>query len=148
MKKIIIATVLLCSYVGLAHAVNQPHATGNISVNTAVFPPTSQVNIATSVPVAITATNMVLKSTAGIVTYYQVGRIPSDGPAITTSTALSGQYLILSSTTSVDTVVITTGTATAVMSSSDATITISAIKPPMAFIFDATNSVWRAIGKQ
>ena len=113
-----------------------------------VFPPTSQVTVSTLVPVGISATYMVIKSTALIVTYSQVGRVPSEGPAITTSTAKNGQYLILSSTTSVDTVVITTGIATAVYSPSDATITISAVKNPMAFIFDATLSVWRAIGKQ
>lgn len=120
----------------------------NTSSGKTVYVPTSQVNISTLVPVAITATNMVIKSTAGIVTFYQVGRLPSEGPAISTATATSGQYLILHSTTSVDTVVITTGTATGVLSGSDATITISAAKPAISLIYDSTLSAWIVIGKQ
>ena len=126
----------------------QPWSSGKTSITMAVYPPTSQVNVATNVPVGITATYMVIESTGLVVNMLQVGRVPSDGPAISTATAKDGQYLILASTTSVSTVIITTGTATAVLSPSDATITISAVKPPMAFIFDATLSAWRAIGKQ
>lgn len=147
MKKILICLVALFGFYGVC-AADQPTALGNVKIYKEVYSPVSQVTVATNVPVGISATNMVIKSTAGIVTYAQIGRIAADGPAITTSTALSGQYLILSSTTSLDTVVITTGTATAVLSGSDATITISSVKPPMAFIYNATLSAWMAIGKQ
>lgn len=141
----------MCLFLGMVRggwaATVQPFAQGNESVNMQVYPPTSQITVATNVPVAITSTNMVIKSTGGIVTYAQAGRVPSDGPAITTSTALSGQFLILQSTTTADTVVITTGTATAVYGD-DTTITISASKAPVLFIYNATLSVWEEFGKQ
>lgn len=145
-RLLILASALIC--LGVKVQADQPTALGNVKIYKEVYSPVSQVTIATNVPVGISATYMVVKSTALIVIYQQVGRIPFDGPAITTSTAINGQFLILGSTTSVDTVVITTGTATAVLSGSDATITISGAKPPMSFIYDSAVSAWRAIGKQ
>ena len=117
------------------------------AVGATVYSPVSQVTVATNVPVGITATNMVIESTGGVVTFAQIGRIAADGPAIATATAVSGQYLILQSTTSVSTVVITTGTATAVLGDA-ATYTISSAKNPVALIYNATLAAWMVISQQ
>jgi hypothetical protein len=112
-----------------------------------IYVPSSQVNISTLVAISPTATNMVIESTGATVTFNQIGRVASEGPAISTSTATSGQILILQSTTTVSTVVITTGTATAVYGD-QATYTISAAKNPVLFIYNATLAVWQAISYQ
>jgi hypothetical protein len=142
MKKIL----FLVSFLGVTRAfaaTNQPYAAGNEALNLQVFTANSQVSVATNVPVAITATNMVIESTGGLVEF----AITSAYPAITTSTALSGQYLVLSATTSTSIIQIDTGTATAVMGD-DQYIVISSTKSPVSFIYNSTLSKWLEIGKQ
>lgn len=108
-----------------------------------VFTPTTQTNVSTTTTISPTATFLIVRSTGGAVTFPVTSAIP----AIATATATNGQWLILQSTDSTNTVVITTGSATAVYGD-DSTITLSATKTPVTFIFNSLQNVWWEISKQ
>lgn len=134
------ALLLACASV---HATNQPWSLGNVNVGLTQFNVLSQVTVSTNVPVAITATYEQVESTGGTVLF----GITSSYPAISTAAALSGQYILLSSTSTTSTVSIATGAATGVQGD-DQFIVLSGSKSPVGFIFDSTLSLWREIGRQ
>lgn len=105
-----------------------------------IYPPISQVNISTIVPVSVTGSFMVVDSTGSMVPF-------STSVAIATSTAINGQFFILSSTSSVSTLQITTGTATGVIGD-DAVIVISSTKSAVGFIYSSPLSQWIEVGRQ
>lgn len=119
--------------------------TGNSTIGgTSVFTPVSQINVSTQVSINPTTTFMVIASTGGAVTF----GIGSAYPAISTASAVSGQYLILVATQSVNTVAIATSSLTGVVGP-DSTITLtSASKGAIAFIFDGLRSLWVEVSKQ
>lgn len=118
--------------------------TGNqTTAGKTIFTPSSQVTVSTQVPINPTATYMQVISTGGTVVF----GLTSSYPAIATATAASGQYLVLSSTSSSSIISISTGNATAVFGT-DPFVVISSTKSAVAFIYDATLSVWREINRQ
>ncbi len=140
MKKIaFIALALLCFGMSKSEAF-QFWGSGNTNIGTVQFAPVAQVTVSTLVPVNPTGTYMVIESTGN--------NLPlSAAVAIATASAVSGQYLVLWDTSSVSSVYITTGPATAVIGD-DAVITITSTKSAVGFIYNPTLSSWVEIGKQ
>ena len=149
MKKYIIASLtvfaLFEAIYGLYAATSQPFVQGNEAINIQYYPAASQITVSTKVPISPTATYMHVLSTGGTVLFDVTGT----WPAIATSTALSGQVLILDSVNLVTSsnVVIATGAATGVIGS-DQYIVISGTKSAAEFIFNASSNVWVEVGKQ
>jgi hypothetical protein len=106
--------------------------------------PSAFVSVSTQIPISpLTATNIVVKSTGGFVSF----ATGSSYPAISTSTALTGQYIVVHATSTADYVIIATGTATGVVGS-DQYIVISGSKSAVGFIYDPYLASWVEIGKQ
>ena len=121
-----------------------PSVTGSTNTGVTVYPAISQVNISTQVSINPTlGTYLAIESTGAIVNF----TASSLFPAISTATALNGQFLILSSTSSVSTVIIATGTSTGVIGD-DQFIVISSSKSAVSFIFNSTLSQWIEIARQ
>lgn len=125
---------------GVTNSGNETITGNETTTGKTIYPPTSQVTVSTSVPIGITATFMMVESTGNMVPL-------SASVAITTATATSGQFLLVHSTTSVSTIQITTGAATAVIGD-DAVIVISSTKSAVGFIYNSTLSQWIEVGRQ
>ncbi len=143
MKKILgtCAFILLLSS-GL-QAATQPQRIGKVKSDLMVFTPASQVNVSTQVPISPTATYVQVVSTGGPVTFSATGSYP----AISTSSAFSGQFLVLTSSSATNVVYISTGTNSAVVGM-NSSIVISSSMSAVSFIYDGLQSVWKQIGKQ
>lgn len=124
-------------------ATKQPQSMGFLSTNINVSSVVSQVNVSTKVPISPTATYMAILSTGGVVNFAS----NSSYPAVSTSTAVNGQYLVLFSTSSACSIGIATGSATGVVGT-DAFIFISSTRSAAQFIYNSTLSQWVEIGKQ
>lgn len=114
---------------------------GPVIIGKTVLTPTSQVTVSTQVPIAITATWMQIESTGAVVEFVA----GSAYPAITTATATSGQYLVLSSTSSASSVIIETGTFSGVVGTNKY-IVITSTRSAIPFLFNSTLQQWIAIG--
>lgn len=152
MKKIIslLAVSGALLFAGKAWAVTQPQGLGDSSITKIVLPPTSQVNISTFVSVASSTTFMMIESTGGATTgqvTFVNDATNTKWPAISTATALSGQILVLHSTTTASSVKIETGTVTGV-GGAQAFYVISSSMAPVQAIFNATLQQWWIFGKQ
>jgi hypothetical protein len=102
-----------------------------------VYPPVSITGITSATTInPAGATNLSLLG-AGAVT------IGGSACAISTTTAISGQYVILSDTSSVSTVSISTGTIACVFASKTPLVVNNVTV--IELLFDATQSVWREI---
>ncbi len=143
MKKIaIILFGLICLGSSQGYAF-QFWGSGNTSINTAQFPPVSQVTVSTSVPINPTASYMQVVSTGGPVTFSALG----SWPAISTASAQSGQFLTLASTTTSNVVYISTGVGSAV-AGTNSSIVISSSISAVQFMYNAGTSQWQEVGKQ
>lgn len=149
MKKILITAFVVFAifelYYRASAATSQPFVQGNEAINIQYYPAVSQITVATNVPVSPTATYMHVLSTGGQVTF----ATNSSWPAISTSTALNGQLLILDqiAVNVSSTIVIATGSATGVIGG-DQYIVISGTKSAAEFIFNSSSNVWVEVGKQ
>lgn len=112
--------------------------------NTFFTPGNIIVSTFTSINPVSTYVTLITSGTANIT----LSKDASSGlPAISTSTAVSGEYIIVGSTTSATTVTISTGAANGVIGD-DALIVISSTKSAVGFIYNASVSQWVEVGKQ
>ena len=137
------AVGLALSLYTFSWAASQPRTIGDVKAFKTVFAPVSQITVSTTTSITPTATYMVVESTGGNVIF----TITSNIPAISTATAINGQYLVLYSTTTAANLFISTGTATGIIGD-DSMIVISSTKSAVAFIYNSTLLQWVEIGKQ
>ena len=128
-------TILGNESVSGTSSVTGSNTVGGISVYT----PVNQNINATSTPISATSSTMLIISTAAL-NY-------SSSVAIATSTAINGQYFMVSSTSSANSVQITTGTSVGVIGD-DAVIVISSSKSAVGFLYNSTLSQWIEVGRQ
>lgn len=102
-----------------------------------VFVPSSNVGVTTSTTLSASASYERILSTGGPVL------IGTALPAISTTTAVDGQYLILGSTSTVGTVSIATGTVSCVVGSKTPLVINNVNR--IEFIFDAIDGLWKEL---
>lgn len=110
---------------------------GVVIPNYTQYPAASVVGVSTTSTLSISATYERVLSTGGLV---QIG---ATLPAISTATAVDGQYLILGSTSPFSDVEITTGTVACVVGSTTPLIINNVKRIP--FIFDSADSLWKEV---
>ena len=115
-----------------------------VTVGKTIYPPTS-VSVSTITSISPSASYLTLIAT-GTTNIILSGDLVY-GPAISTTAATSGQYLILGSTNSATAVIIATGTLAGVVGS-DQYIVISSTKSAVPFIFNTTVQQWVEVGRQ
>ena len=140
MKKLLGLIFFVC---GIAGAVSQPQSLGNVKLKVTQLANTSQVTVSTFTSISPTGTYMQIASTGGPV-YLSP---QSSYPAISTSTAFNGQWLILISTATTNVVQIGSGTASGVASNNKWAV-ISSSMAPVQYIFNSALAQWLQIGSQ
>ncbi len=103
----------------------------------------SQVTVSTQVPISPTGSFMLILSTGGPVTF----GVGSSYPAISTATAVDGQFLTIGSTSTGNNVFISTSPLTAV-SGDDTSIVFTSTRSFVTFIYSNALKQWMEIGKQ